>query len=89
MVLVKTLPLSEWQGGDHTIYWDYTHEIAYGAVKQYDNQFEFRCNDRLDIMQWLEETSHRCTLYVNKGKYRARVEFETKDGAMEFKLRWC
>lgn len=50
--------------------------------------FEFRYNDQLKLVEWLETTSHNSEIRVNPQGYLARVLFDKPDGAMEFKLRW-
>lgn len=80
----------EWADGDHVLYNDYVITIANGGVLQQGPfSFLYRFNTRTDITDWLKkECIHDGVLTTNQAGYLSQVRFDTKQGAMEFKLRW-
>lgn len=90
MIQEDIIPLRNWQDGDQDLYQKYTDIIANGGVYQEGNSsFWYRTNLRFDITKWLsEECPPTGLLRVNDRGYISRVEFDTKDGAMLFKLKW-
>ena len=89
MVLTSIEKLKGWGYGDQDLYNLYVDKISKGIVVQIAEFFEFRNNNRDDILSWLEHSSHPCTIYFDEDGFRCRVKFETIAGAVEFKLRWC
>lgn len=73
------------------MYSEYLRWINFSSRAPYQldkMEFEFRYNDQLELVEWLETTSHNSEIRVNPQGYLARVLFDKPDGAMEFKLRW-
>jgi hypothetical protein len=79
-----------WADGDHILYNDYVITIARGGVLQLSpDTFLYRANTRTEITDWLlKDCIHDGLLTTNEAGYLSSVQFDTKQGAMEFKLRW-
>lgn len=89
-IQVSNDDLPAWADGDQVLYNDYVMTIANGGILQIGlNQFMFRSNLRLDILEWLMiDCTHDGELFTNNARYLSKIQFNHPAGAMEFKLRW-
>lgn len=81
--------LPDWGDGMLTEYDRWINFSSEGPYQLSPMEFEFRYNTQPDIVDWIMSCSHDSEIRINPQGYLARIQFARKDGAMDFKLRWC